>query len=367
MAKRRVKGEGSVYKRGDGRVVGEYEDANGKRRYVSGRTKAEVRRRLRGLLADRDEGVAYDSENLTIGAYLVRWLQVTKGTVRQRTWERHEQVVRLHLGPSLGGTRLDRLTALQVQALYGRKLEDGLSPRTVEIVHATLHKALNQAVGWALMPRNVADAATPPRPIGREIKPLSREQAWALLETARGDALEAFYVLAVTTGMRNGELLALQWCDIDLNARTLRVRRSVFNGAVSPPKTAAGNRTVRLSGMAVAALEKHLLATAKGSISEWVFPSRAETPLSVHNVHNRSWKPLLLSAGLPMTTRMHDLRHTCATLLLSQGVPVKVVSEMLGHASVSITLGTYSHVLPDMQESAARAMDEAFNGQGQLS
>jgi integrase len=215
-------------------------------------------------------------------------------------------------------------------------------------------------VRWLLVPRNVAEAATPPRQTRPEIAALSEEQVRSLLQVARGDALEAFWVLAVTTGMRNGELLALQWRDVDLEARTLRVRRSVFNGAVSSPKTAAGNRMIRLTGMAEAALKGHHLATAKRQISEWVFPSRAGTPLSVHNVYRRAWKPLLLRAGLPPTTRMHDLRHTCATLLLSRGVPVKVVSEMLGHASVSITLDTYSHVLPDMQESAARAMDEAL-------
>src|ERR671917_1665996 len=137
MTKRRVKGEGSVYRRGDGRVVGEYEDANGKRRYVSGKTKAEVRRKLRGLLADRDAGIAYDSENLTVGAYLDRWLEAVKGSVRDRTWERHEQAVRLHLKPSIGNVRLDRLNALQVQSVYGQKLEAGLSPRSVEIIHAT--------------------------------------------------------------------------------------------------------------------------------------------------------------------------------------------------------------------------------------
>src|SRR5215203_264353 len=112
MTKRRVKGEGSVYRRGDGRCVGEYEDANGKRRYISGKTKAEVRQKLRKLLADRDEGISYDSENLTVGTYLHRWLEAIKGSVRDRPWERHEQVVRLHLGPTIGGFKLDKLSAL---------------------------------------------------------------------------------------------------------------------------------------------------------------------------------------------------------------------------------------------------------------
>src|SRR5215211_7783167 len=115
MTKRRVKGEGSVYRRKDGRCIGEYEDANGRKRYISGKTKAEVRRKLRKLLADRDEGIAYDSENLTVGGYLVRWLEAVKGSVRNRTWERHEQIVRLHLEPTIGGVKLDKLNALQVQ------------------------------------------------------------------------------------------------------------------------------------------------------------------------------------------------------------------------------------------------------------
>jgi integrase len=336
--------------------VGEYVDANGKRRYVSGKTKAEVRQKLRKLLADRDEGIAYDSENLTVGSYLDRGLQAVKGSVR----ERHEQVVRLHLKPTVGGVKLDRLNALQVQAAYGWKLEAGLSPRSVEIIHTTLHKALKQAVRWTLVPRNVAEAVTPQRPIRKEIKPLSQEQARTLLEVSRDDPLRAFYVLAVTTGMRNGELLGLQWKDVDLEGRTLRVRRTVFNGVVSPPKTTAGNRTIRLTGLAIGALREHRLCEAKWCISEWVFPSRRGTPLNVHNVHNRSWKPLLERAGLPTSTRMHDLRHTCATLLLSRGVPVKVVSEMLGRASVAITLDTYSHVLPNMQEAAAKAMEDAL-------
>ena len=133
------------------------------------------------------------------------------------------------------------------------------------------------------------------------------------------------------------------------------MRRSVFKGAVNPPKTKAGNRTICLTGMAVAALEEHRgAATREGGDPQWVFPSRAGTPLSVHNVHNRSWKPLLGRAGLPLSTRMHDLRHTCATLLLREGVPVKMVSEMLGHGDVAITLAVYQSVLLEVQRRSGR-------------
>jgi integrase len=360
MSKRRVKGEGSVYRRGDSRIIGEYEDANGKRRYVSGKTKTEVRRKLRELLADRDAGIACYSENLTLGGYLDRWLEVIRGSVRYRTWLRHEQVVRVHLKPTIGGVKLDRLNPLQVQAVYRQKLDSGLSARTVEIVHATLRKALRQAAGWSLVPRSVAEAVTPPRPIRKEITPLTTEQVRTLLQAAKGDKLEALYVLAVTTGMRQGEIIGLRWEDVDLGGGTLRINRSVYEGVASPPKTAAGRRTIRLSERAVLALERHRtnVAGREESVSEWVFASTKGTPLGHQNLRSRSWKPLLKRAGLPYSVRFHDLRHTCATLLLSKGVPVKVVSKMLGHGDVGITLAVYQSVLPHMQESAARMMDD---------
>ena len=213
----------------------------------------------------------------------------------------------------------------------------------------------------AVIPRNVAEAVTPPRPAKQEIKPLTRDQIKALLDVARSDKLYAFYNLAITTGMRNGELLGLQWRDVNLVRGTLQVRRTLFNGRVNAPKTACGNRTIRLSKLAIRAFKQHRTNAAKERISEWIFSTKAGTPISVHNVHNRSWRPLLKKAGLPETTRMHDLRHSCISLLLAQGIPVKVVSEMAGHADVSITLSIYGHVLPDMQRAhRCDGIDEAL-------
>jgi len=160
--------------------------------------------------------------------------------------------------------------------------------------------------------------------------------------------------LAVSTGMRSGELLGLQWRDVDLGAEKLRIRRTVFNGKVNSPKTSHGSRGIRLTKTAVEALKKH------AQDGEWVFSTSVGTSMSVHNLHNRSWKPLLRSAGLP-NIRFHDLRHTCATLLLTKAVHPKVVQELLGHASIQITLDTYSHLLPDMGEKAASAMDDALS------
>jgi integrase len=159
-------------------------------------------------------------------------------------------------------------------------------------------------------------------------------------------------MLAITTGMRQGELIGLQWKDVDLDDGTLRVNRSVYEGVVSPPKTNAGSRTIRLSKLALAALRQHRVSTAKRRISEWVFPNANGTPIGHQNLHNRSWKPLLRYAGLSHSVRFHDLRHSCISLLLAKGVPVKVVSEMAGHADISVTLSVYGHVLPDMQDTA---------------
>jgi integrase len=282
-----------------------------------------------------------------------------RGTVRERTWQRNEEIVRVHLKPMLGGTKLDKLDALKVQTLYGAKLESGLSPRTVQIIHTTLHKALKQAVRWSLIPRNVAEAVDPPRPSAKEIRPLGVEQVKKLLVAAKGDKLEALYVLAVSTGLRQGELLGLKWEDVDLEEGVLRVRRTVFNGAVNAPKTARSNRSVRLTSEAIRALRDH----QDGGGEVWVFSSRVGTSLSTHSITNRSWKPLLRKAGLPQSTRFHDLRHTCATLLLTKGVHPKIVQEMLGHSSITITLDLYSHVLPDMQEKAVKAMDAILGGE----
>ena len=352
MTKRRGKGEGSIYRRKEGSWVAQYM-AGSKRRYIYGSTRKEVAARLSKAIAERDSGIVYDSGNPKVADYLDRWLDSIKGTLRERTWRRHEEIMRLHLKPSIGGAKLDKLNALQVQVLYRSKLDGGLSPRTVQIIHATLYKALKQAVRWSLVPRNVCDAVVPPRVPKSEIKPLDARQAKKLLDTARDTqpSLYALYVLAVATGMRSGEILGLQWRDVDLEARTLQVRRTVFNGAVGTPKTARSNRGIRLPEIAVEALRGHPRS------SEWVFSSKKGTSLSVHNLHNRSWRPLLREAGLPHI-RFHDLRHTCATLLLSKGVHPKVVQELLGHSSIEITLDTYSHVLPSMGSAAADAMDD---------
>lgn len=364
MSKRRAKGEGSVFTRKDGRVVGEWDDANGKTRYMTSTrmSKAEMSKAVRKKLQDRDEGIAAHSEGLTVEKYMDRWLEAIRGNVRPGTFKPYEAIVRLHIKPTLGTTKLDKLNAMQLEKLYRQKLDAGLSPRRVRYIHVTIRKALKDAVRLQLLARNVADAAIPPRQVKSEIEPLTQDEMRTLLEASKADKLHALYVLAITTGMRQGELIGLQWKDVDLDSGTLRVSRSVYEGVVNPPKTNAGRRTIRLSKLAVSALRQHRVnaATRSERISEWVFPNARGTTIGHQNLHNRSWKPLLRLAGLPHSVRFHDLRHSCISLLLAKGVPVKVVSEMAGHADISVTLSVYGHVLPDMQGTAADGMDAAL-------
>lgn len=382
MSRKRGNGEGSVYRTASGLWRGSYwaPTAKGlKRRYVSGKTRAEASKKLTKAMADRDGGLVYDDEGFTVGDYLHRWLKDSvRGTVRESTFERYGHAVDLHIEPALGRLKLKALTPAHVRGFYRDKLDGAsggspLSPATVHKLHVVLHKALDQAVADGLIPRNATDAVKVPRVDREEINPLTAEEAGRLIEAARGDRLEALYVLAIHTGLRQGELLALKWEDVDAEASALRVRRTLSRRkgtyTFAEPKTKKSRRVVRLTSQATNALRDHLARQmaemeALGSLYRpggLVFAGETGGILNPSNLRNRSFARVLERAGLAgRGVRFHDLRHTCATLLLSGNVNPKVVSEMLGHASISITLDTYSHVLPDMQEKAALALEEAL-------
>jgi integrase len=373
--KKRGNGEGSIYERKDkdGRVIG-YRgayfartlDGARKRFYVSGKTKTEVKAKLRKVTADRDDGIVFDTQNLTVGRYLERWLpDSVKDTVKQTTFECYERLMRLHLQPTtLGSVKLKALTPANVRALYREKLDSGLSPASVQRVHALLHKALKQAVNDGLVPRNVTEAVKAPRQSRKEIQALNPEQARAFLGAARGERLETLYLLAVHTGLRQSELFGLMWQDVDLEANRLSVRRilsAAKNGPIFTTPKNDKSRSVRLTPRAVESLHAHRKRQAEEREKlgkPWrdhglVFCTQVGTPLNRNNVHTRSFKPLVERASLPPTLRFHDLRHTFATLMLKGGEHPKVVQEMMGHSNINITLDTYSHVLPDMQDKAA--------------
>jgi integrase len=366
-----------ITKRKDGLFQGMYtaHTPDGpKRKYVYGRKYKDVEKKLAEAMGDAARGIVVDDKNLTVSEYLDRFLEdVQRGSVRESTYSRDKYLVTNHVKPTLGRVKLKNLSAMHLQRLYREKQDAGLSASTVQKAHHILHKALAQAVRWDLIARNPADAVKAPRPASGEMRPLSAEEVSMLLEAAQGDRLEALYVLAVTTGMRRGELLGLKWPDVDLEYGRLSIRRALIragNGgrvALAETKTRGSRRTVNLTQRAVEALRSHLerqLAKIEAagdlySDEGLVFTTEAGTPINPSNLRQRSFAPLLIKAGLPHI-RFHDLRHTCATLLLSKGVHPKFVQELLGHASIAITLDTYSHVMPGMGDQTAAAMEDVL-------
>jgi integrase len=269
--------------------------------------------------------------------------------------------------------KLKGLTPTHVRSLYRKKLDSGLAPRSVNYIHVTLHKALEQAVRDGLVPRNVSEGVKAPQVRKEEVKPLSPTQLRALLLAAHGDRLEALYKLAIHTGLRQGELLGLKWTDVDLDARTLSVQRSLdADGTFNLPKRDRSRRTVKLTLQAVEALKLHRkrqyeerLKAARWEDHGLVFPNRVGKPMDHNNLYHRDFKSLLKRAELWSEDKkkrftFHSLRHTCATLLVSRNVHPKIVQEMLGHATITQTMDTYSHVLPGMGDVAATALEEAL-------
>jgi len=318
----------------------------------------------------RRVSVAVQHEN--VRSVLLRWLEDTRARVRPRTYERFEGIVRLHILPSLGPIRLDRLAPQHVQALLNRKSEEGLAPQSVKHIRTVLGMALNRAVRWQLIPRNVAALTDAPKIERKPVKPLSPEEAQRLLLAAKGHYLEALLSVAVALGMRRGEVLGLSWSDIDLESGQIRVNKSLQRVErklqLVNPKTNQSRRVIALPDVVVRALKRHkarqleqrLAAGANWVEAGLVFTTRKGTPLEPRNVV-RDFKHLLKRADLP-ETRFHDLRHTAASLLLAQGVHPRAVMEILGHSRISLTMDTYSHVMPATLRDAAESMDRALGG-----
>jgi integrase len=367
---KRGNGEGGISRRKDGLYMARYTvqtPTGPKRKTLYGKTRREVDEKLTKAKANRDAGLVFDADTMKLGEYLGRWLtDSVRDTVKATTYETYERLVRLHLVPMLGRVKLKNLTPTHVRGLYREKLDSGLSPTSVQRLHALLHKALKQAVHDGLVPRNVTEAVKAPRQSRKEIPVLTRAQARIFLRTAKGDRLEALYLLAVHTGLRQGELLGLKWSDIDLDRGTLQVRRILSAAKEGPrfttPKSNQG-RSVRLTTQAVQALRDHRKRQVQERLKHagfWkdhglVFTTLVGTPLNRHNVFSRSFKPLLRRAELP-DMPFHALRHSFATLMLTSGEHPKVVQEMMGHSGIRVTMDFYSHVLPDMQKEAVNRL-----------
>lgn len=388
--RKRGQGEGSIYRRKDGRWVGVvnlgYHDGKRARKSVYGATQAEVIEQMAEARKAAREGTLVVDERQTVAQFLGHWLaEAVEKSVRPSTFRRYSDLVRLHIIPELGRIRLTKLTPQHVQALLnaklggkaasrercGRPADDGLSARTVHHIHGVLRTALGQALKWGLVSRNVATLVSPPRVPHTEIRPLNVTEARKLLGEIKGHRFEPLFVTALATGMRQGELLGLAWEDVDCERRTLRVRQSLqrIEGKLEivEVKTAKGRRTVALPGLVVEVLQRHsvaqkeqrLLAGSKWTESGLVFTTKVGTPLCARNVL-KQFKDVLTKAELP-EQRFHDLRHGAASLLLAQGVSAREIMEILGHSQIGITMNLYSHVMPEVLHDAAAKLNRVLS------
>jgi integrase len=417
--RRRGRGEGSITQRADGRWVARvdlgWEGGKRRRKAVYGRTRRQVADKLTKVLRDVQQGAALPDERQTVSQFLTRWLDEKRTRLRPRAWATYEQAVRLHLAPGIGKIALARLTPAQLDAWFREHQLHGASPRAIRYARSVLRAALNQARKWRAVSENVAELIEAPRHQAREIQPLTPEQARKLLESAKGHRLGGVVSVATALGLRLGEALGLRWADVDFDAGTLSVKQALERSggdsaarrpliverrelrkriAAAPkrsaerrelrtrlkalrgrwrtvrttlkttePKSTRSRRTIRMPTIVVAALKAHrtrqledrLAAGGAWNDSGFVFTSPIGTALEPRNV-TREFHVLLASADLP-AVRFHDLRHTAATLLLAQGVDPRTIMETLGHSQISLTLNTYSHVLPALQADAAAKLD----------
>lgn len=322
---------------------------------------------------ERDMLPSPESERLTVEEYFASWLESIDGTVSRHTYRDYADKVRLHIVPVLGGVRLRDLTRDHLQKLYRNKLQEGLSPRSVRYIHTTISKALHDAEGADLVRKNVARFARPPKDEHVEKPVMSVAEAMLFLEAIRGNRLEALYLLAVTTGMRRGEMLGLRWEDLDLEADTLKVSRSLdtYYGPAqeNAPKRAASRRPAKLPTPAVDALRRHHAAQVANQErlgplwqeSGYVFTTTKGTPQHGDNLLSRSLKPLMRQAGLP-EYNFQTLRRSNATFLVLLGVHPRVAQRWMGHGDITTTMKHYAQAPDELQEKAAELMGDLLFG-----
>jgi len=367
---RRGRGEGTVYKRVDGRWEAAFAVGGRRQRYVA-RSQREVRHKLLAARRALEQGNMLSGSSQRVEAYLRQWLDDSvRPSVRWTTHRAYALCMR-RLFPLIGHHRLSILTPQAVQAAYAALLSKGLSRRSVEQTHTVLHRALRQAVLWGLMFRNPTDAVTVPRPTRREMHTLNEEEVGRLFRASETHRLHALWVLLATTGLRLGEALGLIWSDIDFTSGRLVVNRALqrqpsIGFAFVEPKTARSRRTVYLAPGTLSALTEHRRRQVEDQLAagpEWndsglVLASPIGRPID--GTWATKWFQRALDQAGLRRIRIHDLRHTAATHLLNRGVHPKVVQELLGHSTISLTLDTYSHVAPVLHAEVAVHMQALF-------
>ena len=369
--------EGSIYQRKDGRWAASITLPDGKRKSYYGRTRLEASDKLKAVQKKVDDGLPLGSLRLRVDSWMETWLETARARVRPRTLTRYREIVKYHLIPRLGRKVLSQLTPAEVDRALLDALASGQSPRSVAHHRAVLRTALNAAMRDGHVGRNVASLASAPHVPEREYQPITQTQARAILEAMRGDRLEALFTVALACGLRQGEALALRWVDVDLEAASISVQRTLQRiekeWKFMEPKTRSSRRTITVPGPVVKSLREHRARQAEERLrmgADWqgdqwgnlVFANKDGGPLSAFHV-GRRFRALLRLEGLPRM-RYHDLRHGAASLLAAMGVPPRVAMEMLGHADISTTMRIYAHIAPEYQKDAAQRISNVLWGEG---
>lgn len=377
MAKHRSNGEGSIYKRKDGGWFGvitvgiDPETGKQDRRYIYGKTRQKVAQKMNETLHKVNTGTYIEPTRITVKEWLEEWLKGRKPHLADNSWRTYDIMIRCHIIPAIGRIKLKDLKTRDIQNLINEKMENGrvegeggLSPRTVKYIYSTLHTALKQAVRERIIPFNVAEAVELPKKRKKEMNTLSAEESRRFLQTTRKSPLHAAYLLALSTGLRQGEILGLKWEDIDFDEGALTVKRQLLRTTdqglvLEEPKTKHSRRTISLNKEVIKELKLHkkeqnevkLKAGPGSQDNDLLFFTDEGKPIDPRNFFRR-FKRLLKEAGIP-DIPLHNLRHTYATLSLEAGIDPKTIQEILGHSTISTTMDTYSHVTIKMQKDAA--------------
>jgi integrase len=344
---RRIRGEGSVYQRKGGYWVAQYK---GQYRYA--KTKKEAKKRLLELIKAGE--THKPASHKSVAVFMDRWLAFAELNLKPATIKRYREAIKIYIKPNLGDKKLHKLDAITVQEMYASMLRGGLSPATVKLVHSVLSSAFKRAVKWGVLHHNVIENVDAPRIVRDEVEVFSPQEVQALLCAASGNRLEALYILALSTGMRGGELLGLEWRHVNLDAGTLDVKQTTtINGQLGTPKSKNSIRTLQLPSIATEALRRHSHRSGR-----FVFPNSKDDTIRYHTFVIYHWRPLTVRAGIRYK-KFHTCRHYVASTLLGKGLPITAVARYLGHDEITL-LRTYSHLISGMEHMVPAAMDEAL-------
>jgi integrase len=368
MARRRANNEGSLYRRKDGLWCAQI-SLDGRRLTKYGKSQKECREWIKEMISKIDGGLTFEATQLTVERFFETWLNGKELSRRYGTVDNYRKTLNSYVLPKIGKMRLQEIGPTQIKQLYSLLKEEGKSARSVQAVHVVLHCALKQAVREGLIGRNPVDAVDRPRVEQAELQILNEDQARQFLIAASGSPFETIFYLALTTGMRKGELLGLKWADLDRGKGTLHIQRQLqqvgWGGStLVPPKTKSGRRKIKLGPSTLAQLEAHrerqeLLKAAAGN--QWqendlMFTTRIGT-FADQSKLSKEFKRILKEAQLP-SIRFHDLRHTSISFLLEMGLPVNTVQHRAGHSKASVTVDIYGHAMVGTQNQAAERIDE---------